>query len=72
MEFSFEGDHFALIGKIMECGFDVYVDGELLEAVETKGVKARQFFYSADVPEGSHDVKIVVTSGRFAVDVIEY
>ena len=72
MEFSFEGDHFALIGKIMECGFDVYVDGELLEAVETKGVKARQCFYSADVPEGSHDVKIVVTSGRFAVDVIEY
>lgn len=72
MEFSFEGGHFALIGKTSECGFDVYVDGELLEAAETKGVKARQCFYCADVPEGSHDVKIVVTSGRFAVDVIEY
>lgn len=48
------------------------VDGELLESAETKGVKARQCFYCADVPEGSHDVKIVVTSGRFAVDVIEY
>lgn len=72
MEFSFKGDHFALIGKTSECGFDVYVDGELLEAAETKGVKARQCFYSADVPDGSHNVKIVVTSGRFAVDVIEY
>lgn len=72
MEFSFDGGHFALIGKTSECGFDVYVDGELFEAAETKGVKARQCFYSADVPEGSHSVKIVVTSGRFAVDVIEY
>ena len=72
MEFSFEGDHFALIGKTSECGFDVFVDGELLGAAETEGVKARQCFYSADVPEGSHNVKIVVTSGRFAVDVIEY
>lgn len=72
MEFSFAGDHFALIGKTPECGFDVYVDGNLLESAETKGVKARQCFYSADVPEGSHDVKIVVTGGRFAVDVIEY
>ena len=72
MEFSFEGDHFALIGKTSECGFDVFVDGELLGSAETEGVKARQCFYSADVPEGSHNVKIVVTSGRFAVDVIEY
>lgn len=72
MEFSFEGDHFALIGKTSECGFDVFVDGELLGSAETEGVKARQCFYSADVPEGSHNVKIVVTSGRFAVDAIEY
>lgn len=72
MEFSFEGDHFALIGKTSECEFDVFVDGELLGSAETEGVKARQCFYSADVPEGSHNVKIVVTSGRFAVDVIEY
>lgn len=72
MEFSFEGDHFALVGKTSECGFDVYVDGELLESAGTAGVKARQCFYSADVPNGSHSVKIVVTSGRFAVDVIEY
>ncbi|MDD7429307.1 MAG: glycosyl hydrolase family 59 [Oscillospiraceae bacterium] len=72
MEFSFEGGHFALIGKTPECGFDVYIDGELFESAKTEGVNARQCFYSADVPDGEHTVRIAVTSGRFAVDVIEY
>lgn len=72
MGFSFNGDHFALIGKTPACGFDVYLDGELLRSAETEGVKARQCFFSADVPQGSHSVKVIVTSGRFAVDVIEY
>ena len=72
MEFDFMGSHFALVGNTNQCGFDVYVDGELLEAAETSGAKARQCFYSADVPTGSHSVKIVVTSGSFAIDVIEY
>ena len=72
MEFNFTGSHFALVGNTNQCGFDVYVDGELLEAAETNGARARQCFYCADVPNGSHSVKIVVTRGSFAVDAIEY
>lgn len=72
MEFDFTGSRFALVGNTNQCGFDVYVDGELLEAAETNSARARQCFYSADVQNGSHSVKIVVTRGSFAVDAIEY
>lgn len=72
MEFSFDGNHFALIGETSVCSFNVYIDGELLEKAKTEETNARQCFYSADVSYGSHDVKVVVESGTFAIDVIEY
>ncbi len=72
VEFDFDGDHFALIGKTAPCGFDVYIDGQLFESAETESTNARQCFYSADTEDGRHHVKIVVTSGKFSLDAIEY
>lgn len=73
LEFSFEGNHFALIGQTKTASFEVYIDGELFETASvTKASAARQCYYTADVTEGSHDVKIVVTDGDFFLDVIEY
>lgn len=72
-EFSFEGDHFALIGQTDVSEFDVYVDGELFEKAKSPwGAMARQCCYTADIPNGVHNVKIVVTSGEYYLDVIEF
>lgn len=72
-EFSFEGGHFALIGQTGVAEFDVYVDGELFESAASYwGAEARQCYYTADVENGSHNVKIVVKSGEFYLDVIEF
>ena len=71
-EFSFEGDHFALIGQTEKTKFDVYIDGELLETAETAQNAARQCYYTADTEQGSHNVKVVVKEGKFYIDVIEY
>ena len=71
--FSFEGDHFALIGQTGISEFDVYVDGKMLEHFKvTKDSAARQCYYAADVPEGAHEVKVIVTSGEYYLDVIEF
>lgn len=73
LEFSFEGDHFALIGQTGVSEFDVYVDGELFESAASYwGAEARQCYYTADTSDGAHDVKIVVTSGEFYLDAIEF
>ncbi|MBD5139085.1 MAG: DUF1080 domain-containing protein [Ruminococcus sp.] len=73
LEFSFEGDHFALIGQTGVAEFDVYIDGELFESAASYwGAEARQCYYTADTSDGAHDVKIVVTSGEFYLDVIEF
>ncbi|MCM1334538.1 MAG: DUF1080 domain-containing protein [Bacteroides sp.] len=70
-DFSFVGRRFALIGQTSAAEFDVYVDGELLEAVSVSGARERQCYYTANVDDGSHDVRIVVKGREFAVDAIE-
>ncbi|MCM1062564.1 MAG: glycosyl hydrolase family 59 [Eubacterium sp.] len=73
LEFSFEGNRFALIGQTGTAEFDVYIDGEFFEtAVSGLGADARQCYYTADVEDGAHSVKIVVKNGEFYLDVIEY
>lgn len=72
-EFSFTGSHFAIIGQTAAAEIDVYVDGELFAQKQSiASVQARQCSYSADVPDGEHTVKIVVTGGKYTVDAIEY
>lgn len=71
-EVEFEGDRVALIGETDAAKFDVYIDGELLESTESQRCAARQCWYSADVPEGKHTLKVIVTEGTLSVDVIEY
>lgn len=71
-EVEFEGDRVALIGETDAAKFDVYIDGELLESTEAQRCAARQCWYSADVPEGKHTLKVIVTEGTLSVDVIEY
>lgn len=71
-EFSFEGSRFALVGQTGAAEFEVYIDGELLETVIVQSANARQCYYTADVEDGSHSVKIVVKSGDFYLDVIEF
>lgn len=73
LEFSFTGSHFAIIGQTAAAEIDVYVDGELFaEKQSIASVQTRQCSYSADVPDGEHTVKIVVTGGKYTVDAIEY
>lgn len=71
-ETEFEGDRIALIGETDAAKFDVYIDGELLESAEAQRCAARQCWYSVDVSEGKHTIKVVVTEGTLSVDVIEY
>ena len=72
MTFGFNGDHFAIIGQTGAAAIEVYVDGKLFEKAETSRTQARQCSYSADVPDGGHNVKIKVISGSYTVDAIEY
>lgn len=71
-EMEFEGSRIALVGETGAAKFDVFIDGELLENAETSGAQARQCWYSADVSDGAHTLKVVVTEGTLSVDVIEY
>lgn len=71
-ETEFEGDRIALIGETDVAKFDVYIDGGLLESTEAQRCAARQCWYSVDVSEGKHTIKVVVTEGTLSVDVIEY
>ncbi|MCM1167810.1 MAG: glycosyl hydrolase family 59 [Ruminococcus sp.] len=71
-ELEFEGSRISLVGETDAAKFDVYVDGELLESAEAAKCAARQCFYSADLPDGAHTLKVVVTEGTLSVDVIEY
>lgn len=49
------------------------MDGEpFAQNVSIASAYARQCSYSADVPDGEHTVKIVVTGGTYTVDAIEY
>lgn len=73
LEFSFEGSRFALIGQTERSEFDIYIDGEFFETAKVPlGAEARQCYYTTDVENGSHDVKIIVKSGSFYLDVIEF
>jgi len=71
-EFSFTGNRFALIGQSDAYTIEVYLDGELFETKESFGAYARQCSCSVEVPEGEHNVKIKVISGKFTLDAIEY
>ncbi|MCM1299678.1 MAG: glycosyl hydrolase family 59 [Firmicutes bacterium] len=71
-EASFNGSRISLVGETEAAKFDVYVDGVLLENAETSGAAARQCWYSADVSEGEHTLKVVVTEGTLSLDAIEY
>ncbi|MCM1268708.1 MAG: hypothetical protein NC302_12470 [Bacteroidales bacterium] len=70
--FFFEGDRFALIGQTGTAEFEVYIDGAFFEAAKTLGAEARQCYYAADIENGLHAVKVIVKSGDFYLDVIEY
>lgn len=70
--FRTEGGTFALIGQTEACGFQVYVDGVLYAEGKAEACEARQCFYTARLPEGRHEVTIVVTEGEFALDAVEY
>ncbi len=72
MQFSFTGSRFSLIGQSDAYKIKVYVDGKLLKTCSSKGTKARQCSAWFKVPEGEHTVKIVVVSGTFTIDAIEY
>ncbi|MCH5192933.1 MAG: glycosyl hydrolase family 59 [Oscillospiraceae bacterium] len=71
--FSFEGDHFALIGETSVSEFDVCVDGVISEHYKvTQSSSARQCYYTADVPYGAHNIKIAVTGGELYLDAVEF
>lgn len=72
MQFSFTGSRFSLIGQSGAYKIKVYVDGKLLKTCSSKGTKARQCSAWFKVPNGEHTVKIVVVSGTFTLDAIEY
>ena len=73
LEFSFEGSRFSLIGQTERSEFDIYIDGEFFETAKVPlGAEARQCYYTADVENGTHNIKIVVKSGSFYLDAIEF
>ncbi|MBQ8787585.1 MAG: glycosyl hydrolase family 59 [Oscillospiraceae bacterium] len=70
--FSFTGSRFALIGQSDSYTIEIYLDGELYETKKSLGAYARQCSCFVEVPEGEHNVKIKVISGKFTLDAIEY
>ncbi len=73
VEFDFYGSHFAIIGQTAVADLEVYIDSELFEQTKCiSNVYARQCSYTADLTEAEHSVKIIVKSGKYTIDAIEY
>lgn len=74
LEFSFEGQMFALIGAAKNAELTIEIDGVVVESAyainASQNRKAVYANYGLD--EGVHTVKITVNAGSLDVDVVEY
>lgn len=73
IEFSFDGNFFAVLGQTSSAVIDVEIDGAEVDKELSCSGGARQALYYKSVSEnGSHTVKITVLDGTLQVDVIEF